>query len=630
MATLPLVVIREIFVQASFSQDDLKSLRLVCRSWTDEAKTRLFARVCLSRLKSDHDNFFNIAARPHLAQAVRVLAWQELHDDETDFEIEGYDPHIGFRLGLGLHLLPNTLESDDERFERENFSAELKSQMEDLFWLPGLQARYIEEIQDESSTIDENSTEFGKEATANLTSFLQRLRYAFDAMPNLHTIISQPMHPFRELTKSNNVYPLTAQVLRSGPDRPCEKGGNKGFHNFLLKEMVHRNLFSKNRPITRLQFADECFQSSIIAFCDPDIYKNAFAPLTHLDLSISHTKNVVDLYNLKACIKAATGLTNLRLCFQRENSDAALQLLLGDTEMYLPKLRSLHIEDMSFTSQLLLDIITRHAHSLRRLRINADVPMAVVYGLSEDPSITLDEFTAVPQDGDFIASCQSEMLKFINHGIRPTWLLMHPDDSISVSTHTVIFKRDGCAAAAICECQAPNAEELGNSAESLSLLDVANGKTGPKDEITVTEETTCGGSEGREMQDAEDHNAKYARENAEHLKRKHEAPRWQWDFDRKLQEVFYWKVDAPHGIPTEMWRFEQRNGEVAYGDDPLEFFEDWEGSEAGDKAEPTPFGRRFKSFIATKSRGELSASGEPCDGLYVRWDDEDDDWLNYC
>ncbi|KAK3364024.1 hypothetical protein B0T25DRAFT_492947 [Lasiosphaeria hispida] len=80
------------------------------------------------------------------------------------------------------------------------------------------------------------------------------------------------------------------------------------------------------------------------------------------------------------------------------------------------------------------------------------------------------------------------------------------------------------------------------------------------------------------------------------------GPRWAWGrfFHRGVigGETFYFQVPpdaSPAGHPTEYWKFTYRNGEVAYGDDPSTWFEDWD-SDAGDLEEPTPFGEAIDDF----------------------------------
>jgi hypothetical protein len=51
---------------------------------------------------------------------------------------------------------------------------------------------------------------------------------------------------------------------------------------------------------------------------------------------------------------------------------------------------------------------------------------------------------------------------------------------------------------------------------------------------------------------------------------------------------------------------QHRNGEMAFGDDPLEFWEDWEGSMAEDIAEATPYGPAFQDYLLKQKPSPLS------------------------
>lgn len=96
-------------------------------------------------------------------------------------------------------------------------------------------------------------------------------------------------------------------------------------------------------------------------------------------------------------------------------------------------------------------------------------------------------------------------------------------------------------------------------------------------------------------------------EEFEHQARKLGRPKWAWGTD-DLGHVWYWEVpnNGP-GHPTRIWHFTHRNGEEAYGDDPLEFWPDWEGGTSGDTVSATPFGSELRSFAEAardKRRGD--------------------------
>ncbi|KAG6041512.1 hypothetical protein E4U41_003815 [Claviceps citrina] len=92
------------------------------------------------------------------------------------------------------------------------------------------------------------------------------------------------------------------------------------------------------------------------------------------------------------------------------------------------------------------------------------------------------------------------------------------------------------------------------------------------------------------------------REDFEQISRRERAPRWQFGTHDNLT-VWYWQVydEQLEGYETIEWRFEHRNGEVAHGKDPLDFWDDWLGYQYGDEAHPTPH-----TYKLWKYAGEIS------------------------
>lgn len=73
------------------------------------------------------------------------------------------------------------------------------------------------------------------------------------------------------------------------------------------------------------------------------------------------------------------------------------------------------------------------------------------------------------------------------------------------------------------------------------------------------------------------------------------TPSWGWGWffhDPAYPEgrVFYWRApkDDIGAQPTIWWRFASRDGKEAIGEEPLDWFEDWDIN-AGDEEDPTPF-----------------------------------------
>ncbi|KAJ4269822.1 hypothetical protein NW762_001491 [Fusarium torreyae] len=97
-------------------------------------------------------------------------------------------------------------------------------------------------------------------------------------------------------------------------------------------------------------------------------------------------------------------------------------------------------------------------------------------------------------------------------------------------------------------------------------------------------------------------------EDAQNLRTKN-APLWDWGRDED-GGVWYWQVPDTAGYitdghETEVWYFEHNRGH-AYGQDPLEFWADWDdGPDSEDKATPTPYGWGLLHFVQQK--GEVGS-----------------------
>lgn len=92
-----------------------------------------------------------------------------------------------------------------------------------------------------------------------------------------------------------------------------------------------------------------------------------------------------------------------------------------------------------------------------------------------------------------------------------------------------------------------------------------------------------------------------------------------WDWCVYKKTWYWWPVDDPElaKARTTHWNFTNREGETAFGNDPLEYFDDW-NSEKGDVAEPTPFGPEFtKAWVYSRDQTDQ----QPPEGA-ERWDDQ--------
>jgi hypothetical protein len=105
-------------------------------------------------------------------------------------------------------------------------------------------------------------------------------------------------------------------------------------------------------------------------------------------------------------------------------------------------------------------------------------------------------------------------------------------------------------------------------------------------------------------------------EDFEHDCRRLTRPRWALGRD-DTSALWYWQVlDGSQGYPTELWHFVHRNGEEAYGREPLEFWPDWKGHAAGDMAFATPFGLSMKELSELDMTGFALPTSEQIGNKY--------------
>lgn len=486
---------------------------------------------------------------------------------------------------------------------------------------------------------------------AAIKQFLPLFLAAIDAMPELNTIVSQRMHHLRHLPmpeddNSGPVYPMTAQLFQRRFF--TTKQSNEGFFSFLVPAMKQRaaaaaatatsSTHNCPSPITRLHFSDEgasmCMRRLDMSFTQ------ACPSLTHIDLCIGHFQHFLHLRPLMRVIQAAENLESLHICFERgslpnnyssdENEQAAISILdylLAQPYSRWERLRSLHLTSVCFSKRTLFSIVQGLASSLRYLRFDdcditfeTLVPLAFIRGSSLE-SIVITTADDSNNQGvqirelfllDVINSDDPNVpLQFQALGVPPTSL---------VRTHEVRHDLDGWTTMAISSTRGHlhNYDLNGEyTPVELRRLDDENddyrnsfwntferGLTLP-DSIpkSVREDNENGpvntnDSEYEDDSDSQPHPSSYAPEYASHLRRLHNSPRWNWSANKDRQ-VFYWALE-PHecgGNPTETWRFIHRNGEIATGNEPLDYWSDWEGSEAGDVSEPTPLGVYFHNFV---------------------------------
>lgn len=449
MEGLPGELLGQIYTDKCISHKDLKSLRLVCRSTADHVTNLLFKNIGLSRLKIDREAFLNIAARPHLARAVRVLTWHELA--EFVVEWDAVQPFPGAQSKPGL----DELELEDT----EAMFSDIQVQLRDACWIP---SRWPAS----GYGIGEPPTEMNQSVHSSafyIEEFRPLFHAALDAL-NLHTVISQPMHSARLLIKSPPGYPLTAQLVKImwRPFTPPIQM-NEGLHSLLGPAMMH--LSTINKPITRLHFTDEDDSSSILRFnmsASP-----AFAHLTHIYLCIGRVEFPSDLGHLCHCLRAAISLTELTVNLQFGSSffDSDEYPYFSDTDgsfvgnttvfdglfcqfdPHWPRLESLHVDEVWLSAESFPKFVGKHAKSLRRLRIHrCTVACSVITGLANIEGLQLKEFIILSLSkgaGSFHIP-EARLLAFVN-SIGSDFELgqnLYTNANVQVYTHAFGFELD--------------------------------------------------------------------------------------------------------------------------------------------------------------------------------------------
>ncbi|KAK5999234.1 hypothetical protein PT974_01626 [Cladobotryum mycophilum] len=573
LAYLPGELLLRILENDAISHDDRKALRLVCRRLSSIATLLLFSRICISKLHADREAFLNVALRPHLARAVRTVVWYELAEDERSF----IQVH---RASRNLEYRPrNFMDRGGDESHSESFLDKLVAQACQMFWLPSEDLQeYIDEEQERPRK--EERAAARKEA---IETFLPWFFVALDGMPGLTTLVSQPMHPLRELPTqfSCHSYPMTAQLFQAGATLKKNQM-NEGLCSFFIPYMVHRGDSYRLSPITNLHVADEG-QFSFITRIEHG-FERGFSALSRLDLCLSHIEDLDDLEELVMCLAYTENLTELR------------------------KLRSLHLEDIRVTNSVLAKFIESIASSLKFLRLGScRTSLKTMDDLADIKGLNLESLMITSDTGSHSYVQEDLLLRYLKGDKE--WLdEMEPnlEPNSVIFTHLTVYDMCAWRTAAFFDVQAKydcyteiETQELRDEVESeysyceevpddYTSQDESEDKCQEEDEGESTHDTDSSSSVTGEVS-----TKKHVRD----------SPRWNYSMDSTPGgQIYYWKITAEdkpqRSFPTTTWRFTHRNGETALGEDPLEWWASWEGSEAGDICEATPFGDHFEDFLS--------------------------------
>ncbi|KAL6872080.1 hypothetical protein J3F83DRAFT_633982 [Trichoderma novae-zelandiae] len=616
MEGLPAELWLQILEDGRINNVDLGQLRLVSKQISAAATSLLFSRIHISKLHSDRDTFFNIAAKPHLATAVRSVTWLELAEDETDL------PYVASPSTALVSPLDDGVSPTDDAGDFDLFLYRLPRMARALFWLP------FENFQSYRRQTEQR--------TAAIYSFTPDFFAALDKMPNLREFASRPMHPRRELVPSSEPsttqYPFTCQMFRQSKYKKTMQR-NDGLCTFIIPYMAHRATLGINTlaPITRLYLVDESTWS-FIPRINPGVI-DGFRNLKYLELCISNWQNVRHMKRLGRCLGAATALEELRVCLERDghawkHRPDVFDLIFQPRYRY-PRLRDIQLVAVPFSALQLLRLVSRITRSLKRLTFdNCTVPGRLIYALQLMPNLWLERFTSVSDtvlhetedeleytvwlmseahalsvirrqfmfDGAFELSQEvaRRTIYLYTHFYAPSLLRLSCFDRHDHASRPVVEY------STIGDCDDEDYNGDGSDNEEVMDTEEASGSDDePTDAPSGLDKSKAGSYSDDSSSSADLH--KLATAEASIQKMLDTGPRWRWGIGQD-GTACCWRVAATHSsvesYPTRVWRFFHRNGEQAIGDEPLDFWDDWEGSQSGDYYEATPFGRELDLFMS--------------------------------
>ncbi|KAM7187057.1 hypothetical protein V8F20_011125 [Naviculisporaceae sp. PSN 640] len=714
---LPYELLHRIIHEAGLNSDDIRALRLVCRSLANgPAASFLFHTIALSRLQRDVDSFLNIAAAPHLASQVRVIVWHELISDI-----------------LALDSKPNITDFPYSPSLEDSIQETLRQQVRSLRRLSRLEgSAYLQGLSEASQSTSMSREEGNAHTISDEPLPLMLLLKAMDSMLNIHTVISTPMPGLRTITRPTDTtsYPLTSQSLTSNflsaTLKPPTNRMNFGFFNFLLFAVAGR---SADHQIRRLCFSDE---DHITSFGPQNLFLDhlhAFSHLTHLDFCISHVRTTGELFPLGQCIRSAENLQYLNLCFEKSSLniitksyalDVILTGRLRDNENWRLNpphgaefkwkgLRELHLSTCPFPAEVLGDFMRRQSHSLKKLhihdcRLTARELLSIASANRSVGNLQLEEFTILqseacdtdplfeePSDDESMSgsdddsesvpsgalkSCywvdEKQLVEFMNAafgagndhpGHQLAAELAKVKNRFYVYTHTAKYDSETSHTAFVCETRlSHDATSQLYHPEEIHQADVENGDL--RDSMgysyqsgthynPVEDSSGLYGDQlmddGEPEEEGDTHTIEASRyESFDYMTGSHGSDDdefddgWRWVLGRDFKgDIYFWRerqgdgedrypealdTESPRGkfgqftsrkYKTETWRFTYRNGEVAVGREPLEFWSDWKGAEAGDLAEPLPFGYTFLEFLNMTRDVSKQGPAFQCSAEYI-------------
>ncbi|KAJ1337519.1 F-box and leucine-rich repeat protein 2/20 [Microdochium nivale] len=595
---LPTELLRKVVDSLAIS--DLKSLRHVGHHHNAVCIEYIYRQLHMSVLKHHLDAFCAIVARPHLAAAVRELIWEEL-------DLESLGRTGASAVADVYRTAPSTrpygnLDEDELRIYALVDDAKTDPA---VFWLPRRpfsDAAAIDRHVDATEAIEyRNAVKRPLEE-----SFWKTFCDGLGQLPSLTTLVSCPMPGHRLIVYRG--YEIRVDVLLCTSDMEDHGNCSIGFGRFLSPAMA---LYP--------QLAHLYFSGVVTAWTwcgSQDLI--AFRNLVSLDLCVVCSSPDF-LHGLRHLFQATKLLRSLKLCFENHTDlspvrldfsqdwDRLESLELVDQvckfgirhensvpEIFWPHLESLHLAFAELPDSF-ATFLGKHFATLRNVVLEeCQVKFSLVKKMRRQRCLELSSFRILDSSSRRMAHA-GQLLDYVNN---KTKICMIDGERLSARydgrfvTEQTIFDCTSCPTSAWFDSrQRPrlySTDELREMQHAIPdyMLATSEQDLGQRMVIGAIGTVSDGNDnydEGSDMDGV-----------LEYKEYKDRQRRHYWDWCYHGGEWYWWPAESAEDAKTETtnWRFRHRDSTVAYGNDPLIFFDDWD-SDIGDVAEPTPFGEAF-------------------------------------
>lgn len=301
----------------------------------------------------------------------------------------------------------------------------------------------------------------------------------------------------------------------------------------------------------------------------------------HLSLDLyAFDYRVLETTQLKPFLELFGNVTNLSLRLRdgncRKNPDFQYQLLrYSNPKTAWTNLQSLTLHSLTVVPQVLHRLVNTNASTLRVLRAtDCGLKLSVVTSLATIPKLNLSDIHIterfVPRSEKVFVS-STDLCLFLRDKSSFQANIQHGRQEKSVLLDACVLVQ----AAYVDTTRHARTQRLIEDDDVSKALDYAE-TDGSNDSLPTRHPT---------------------------------APKWAWgryfnDDDHPEGRVMYWPAEDAdtEAQPTVWWKFVNRHGETAIGDEPLTWFDDWD-VDTGDREFPTPFCHKLLDFYkATEMR----------------------------